>query len=118
MKRHTRTEQLRHIEAWRRSGLTKPHYCQQQHIAIHNVYSWLKNSKNNHENIATIALAFIPARRIAVENTQPDTVTLNLPNGCSISCLPAQLPGIIYLQDTLPTSLIASGEWCRPCHGD
>jgi hypothetical protein len=41
-----------------------------------------------------------------------------LPNGCSISCLPAQLPGIIYLQDTLPTSLIASGEWCRPCHGD
>jgi|GEM_PF-5728965 hypothetical protein len=33
---------------------------------------------------------FIPAGRVAVENTPADTVTvtINLPNGCSTICLP------------------------------
>ncbi len=37
-KRHPRTEQLRHIEAWQRSALSKPQYCQQYHIAVKSLY--------------------------------------------------------------------------------
>jgi len=38
IKRHTRTEQLQHIDAWKHSGLTKQDYCEQQGITISNFY--------------------------------------------------------------------------------
>nr|CDS57438.1 conserved hypothetical protein [Serratia symbiotica] len=42
-----------------------------------------------------IPAAFIPARRVMPGNNDVDTVTLNLPNECSVNCLPAQLPAVM-----------------------
>ncbi|XBS68926.1 hypothetical protein ABK905_20590 [Acerihabitans sp. KWT182] len=38
--------------------------------------------------------AFIPIRRLSADSSG-ETVTLNLPNGCSVSCLPAQLMNVM-----------------------
>ncbi|MZH99751.1 hypothetical protein F6X50_08600 [Dickeya dianthicola] len=54
-------------------------------------YYWLKH----HHDDATVPAAFISARRVMPGNNDADTVTLNLPNGCSVSCLPAQLPAVM-----------------------
>ncbi|AUH02156.1 hypothetical protein CWC46_21595 [Prodigiosinella confusarubida] len=52
-------------------------------------YYWLRHHRN--DATVTVPAAFIPARRVLPENNDADTVTLNLPNGCSVRCLPAQL---------------------------
>jgi hypothetical protein len=70
------------------------HYCEQQGITISNFYYWLKNFNNN-TNAAPSASPFIPARCISVDGNRAEAVTLNLPNGCSVSCLPAQLRGVM-----------------------
>ncbi|WP_420854113.1 IS66 family insertion sequence element accessory protein TnpA [Sodalis ligni] len=94
IKRHTRAEQQQHIDAWKLSGLTKQDYCEQQGITLSNFYYWMKNHNNNTDT-APAASAFIPARRISVDVNRPEAVTLNLPNGCSVSCLPAQLRSVM-----------------------
>ncbi|WP_255557048.1 hypothetical protein [Sodalis sp. dw_96] len=91
LKRHTRAEQLRHIEAWRRSGLTKSLYCQQHRIAPHNFYRWLKIRPMSSDVTSPAPGAFIPVQRRTPDAGRNDTVLFNLPNGCSVSCLPAQL---------------------------
>jgi hypothetical protein len=94
-KRHSRTEQLRHIEAWQRSGLSKPQYCRQHHIAIKSLYNWLRKHPLNDEATTVPAVsAFMPVRRMPAGDSR-ETVTLNLPNGCSVNCLPAQLLSIM-----------------------
>jgi len=94
IKRHTRTEQQQHIDAWQRSGLTKQHYCEQQGITISNFYYWLKNFNNN-TDAAPAASPFIPAQCISSGVNRTEAVTLNLPNGCSVSCLPTQLRSVM-----------------------
>ncbi len=93
-KRHSRTEQLRHIEAWQRSGLSKPQYCQQHHIAVKSLYTWLRKHPLDDDATTPAAGAFIPVRRMPAGDSS-ETVTLNLPNGCSVSCFPAQLMGVM-----------------------
>lgn len=92
--RHTRTEQQQYIDAWQRSELTKQQYCEQHGITLSNFYYWLK-THSNHSDRPLIAPVFISARRISVDENPADRVTLNLPNGCSVSCLPAQLRSVI-----------------------
>ncbi|WP_255557184.1 hypothetical protein [Sodalis sp. dw_96] len=95
LKRHTRAEQLRHIEAWRRSGLTKSLYCQQHRIAPHNFYRWLKIRPMSSDATAPALGAFIPVQRRTPDAGRSETVMLNLPNGCSVSCLPSQLMSVM-----------------------
>ena len=92
-KRYSLIERQQHIDAWQRSGLTKQEYCQQNTLATSAFYYWLKH--HNPDASTDLTPAFIPVRRVAVENNRADTVTLNLPNGDSISCLPAQLKGVM-----------------------
>jgi hypothetical protein len=81
LKWHTCTEQLRHIEAWQRSGLTKSLYCQQHRIALHNFYRWLKIRPMSGDVTAPAPSAFIPVRRMTPDAGRSETVMLNLPNG-------------------------------------
>lgn len=92
-KRYSHSERQQHIDAWQQSGLAKQHYCQQHDLNPATFYYWLKH----HHDDAAVAVhtAFIPARRVMPENHNADTVTLNLPNGCSVRCLPAQLPAVM-----------------------
>ncbi|WP_226860663.1 IS66 family insertion sequence element accessory protein TnpA [Dickeya dianthicola] len=94
IKRHTRIEQQQHIDAWQHSRLTKQHYCEQQGITLSNFYYWLKNVNNN-TDAAPASSPFIPARCISVDANHAEAVTLNLPNGCSVCCLPAQLRSVM-----------------------
>ncbi|WP_255556967.1 hypothetical protein [Sodalis sp. dw_96] len=88
-KRYSLSERQQHLDAWQCSGLTKQEYCRQHHITVSAFYYWIKHHKD--EVTATETTAFIPARRVVAENNNASAVTLNLPNGCSVSCLPAQL---------------------------
>lgn len=88
-KRYSLSERQQHLDAWQCSRLTKQEYCRQHHITVSTFYYWIKHHKG--EVTATETSAFIPARRVVAENNNAVAVTLNLPNGCSVSCLPAQL---------------------------
>ncbi|MCL2892959.1 IS66 family insertion sequence element accessory protein TnpA [Brenneria tiliae] len=92
-KRYSHRERQQHLDAWQQSGLTKQHYCRQHDLNPATFYYWLKH----HHDDATVAApaAFIPARRVMPGNNDADTVTLNLPNGCSVCCLPAQLRAVM-----------------------
>ncbi len=92
-KRYSLSERQQHLDAWQSSGLTKQEYCRQHHITVSAFYYWIKHHKG--EVTATETTAFIPARRVAAENNSTVTVTLNLPNGYSVSCLPTQLMAVM-----------------------
>jgi len=92
-KRYSLIERQQHLDAWQHSGLTQKGYCRQNNISLSAFYYWMKHSKDNAG--ATLTPAFIPARRVTVDNTHVQTVTLNLPNGCSVSCFPTQLVGVM-----------------------
>lgn len=92
-KRFSLIERQQHLDDWQRSGLTKQAYCRQHAITISVFYYWIKHIKN--EGTTTVSPAFIPARRVVAENNSAAAVTLNLPNGCSIRCLPAQLRSVM-----------------------
>nr|WP_054878177.1 hypothetical protein [Yersinia similis] len=73
--------------------MSKKQYCQQHDVNQATFYYWLKH----HQDDTTVAIppAFIPARRVIPDNNGTEAVTLNLPNGCSVSCLPAQLRAVM-----------------------
>ncbi|WP_406626450.1 IS66 family insertion sequence element accessory protein TnpA [Pectobacterium cacticida] len=90
-KRYSHRERQQHLDAWQQSGLTKQQYCQQHDLNTATFYYWLKQ----HHDDAAVPAAFIPAHRVMPGNYNADTVTLNLPNGSSVSCLPAQLRAVM-----------------------
>ncbi|WP_438272311.1 IS66 family insertion sequence element accessory protein TnpA [Serratia fonticola] len=87
--RYSRNERQLHLDAWQQSRLSKKHYCRLHDLNITTFYYWLKH--NQDDATVTVPSAFIPAQRVLPENNDADTVTLNLPNGCSVRCLPVQL---------------------------
>ena len=91
--RYSHSERQRHLDAWQQSGLSKKQYCRQPDVSQATFYYWLKHHKED----VTVAVpsAFIPARRVMPDNNGSETVTLNLPNGCSVRCLPTQLRAVM-----------------------
>lgn len=92
IKRYSLSQRQQHLDTWQHSGLTKQEYCRQHAITVSAFYYWIKH---NNDTTTAVAPAFIPARRSVSENGSAVAVTLNLPNGCSVSCLPAQLMGVM-----------------------
>ncbi|MFE8045458.1 IS66 family insertion sequence element accessory protein TnpA [Brenneria goodwinii] len=99
-KRYSHRERQQHLDAWQQSGLTKQHYCRQHDLNPATFYYLLKH----HHDDATVTApaAFIPARRVMPGNT----VTLNLPNGCSV-CYPRHTS----------TAAAPSRRYCSVRHG-
>ncbi|MFC0228467.1 IS66 family insertion sequence element accessory protein TnpA [Serratia aquatilis] len=83
-KRYSHSERQQHLDAWQQSGLTEQHYCRQHDLNPATFYYWLKHHRD--DATVTVPAAFIPARRVIPRNNDADTVTLNLPNGCSVRC--------------------------------
>ena len=92
-KQYSHSERQQHLDSWQQSGLSKQHYCQQHNINVSTFYYWLKHRRN--DAAIPVPSAFIPARRIISETDETNSVVLNLPNGCSVRCLPAQLPVVM-----------------------
>ena len=91
--RYSPSERQQHIDAGQQSGLSKKHYCRLHDLNIATFYYWLKHQQV--DATVTVPSAFIPAQRVTSENNDTDTVTLNLPNGCSVRCLPVQLRAVM-----------------------
>jgi len=91
--RYSHSERRQHLDAWQQSGLSKKHYCRLHDVNIVTFYYWLKHHQD--DAAVNVPSAFIPARRVVPENNDADTVTLNLPNGCSVRCLPVQLRAVM-----------------------
>ena len=91
--RYSRSERQQHLDAWQQSGMSKKHYCRLHNLNIATFYYWLKHQQV--DATVTVPSAFIPAQRVTSENNDTDTVTLNLPNGCSVRCLPVQLRAVM-----------------------
>ncbi|WP_237734082.1 IS66 family insertion sequence element accessory protein TnpA [Serratia fonticola] len=91
--RYSRSERLQHLDAWQQSGMSKKHYCRLHNLNIATFYYWLEHQQD--DTTVTVPSAFIPAQRVLPENNDADTVTLNLPNGCSVRCLPVQLRAVM-----------------------
>lgn len=86
--------QLQHIQAWLLSGLSKQEYCLQQNLTLSTFYYWL--NKNNFESSKiNISPDGVITRREEIAKDDPNTITLHLPNGCSVSCYPGQLTSIM-----------------------
>ncbi|MDR7937704.1 IS66 family insertion sequence element accessory protein TnpB [Salmonella enterica subsp. enterica serovar Gatineau] len=81
-----------HVRAWRDSGLTSRQYALKHNINpgyFKNWSSMFPDSKNQ-PSPAIIPVRVTPAPSCCVE-----IVTLHLPGGCHISCLPAQLADVL-----------------------
>lgn len=93
--RYPLTVQLNHIQAWLLSGLSKQEYCVQEKLTLSTFYYWLNKNKFAAEK-ADIG----PDGRLdggnGLTRDDPNTVTLHLPNGCSVSCYPGQLTTIMH----------------------
>lgn len=93
-KRYPLTVQLQHIQAWLLSGLSKQDYCVQQKLTLSTFYYWL--NKNKFDAVkGGLGPDCAPALRLKIEQDDPNTVTLHLPNGCAVSCYPGQLNTIM-----------------------
>ena len=92
-KQYSHSERQQHLHAWQQSGLSKKHYCQQHDLNPATFYYWLKHHRD--DDAVTVPAAFIPVRRVMPGNNDADMVTLNLPTGCSVRCLPAQLRAVM-----------------------
>ena len=92
-KRYSHTERQHHLDAWQQSGMSKKHYCRLHDLNPATFYYWLKHPQD--DTTITVPSAFIPARRVVPENNASEAVTLNLPNGCSVRCLPVQLRAVM-----------------------
>ncbi|NDL63591.1 hypothetical protein GRH90_12640 [Enterobacteriales bacterium SAP-6] len=74
--------------------MSKQEYCMQEKLTLSTFYYWL--NKNNFEaSQSNVGLDGKPARRTEVARDDPNTVTLHLPNGCSVSCYPGQLTTVM-----------------------
>ncbi|CRG51164.1 IS66 family insertion sequence element accessory protein TnpA [Yersinia wautersii] len=87
--RYSRSERQHHIDAWQQSGMSKQYYCQLHDLNPATFNYWLK-----HPTVAVPA-TFIPAQRVVPENNDANTVTLNLPKGCSVRCQLVQLRAVM-----------------------
>jgi len=92
-KQYSHSERQQHLETWQQSGLSKKQYCLLHDLNPATFYYWLKH--HCEETAVASPSAFIPVRRVEPENNNTATVTLNLINGCSVTCLPAQLPAVM-----------------------
>ncbi|WP_413739753.1 IS66 family insertion sequence element accessory protein TnpA [Sodalis sp. RH14] len=88
--RYPLTVQLHHIQAWLLSGLSKQDYCAREKLTLSTFYYWLNKNKFDAEKSNIGA-----AGRTELLRDDPNTVTLHLPNGCSVSCYPGQLATIM-----------------------
>ncbi|HHQ6537691.1 TPA: hypothetical protein ACSTJY_003066 [Serratia fonticola] len=67
----------------------KKHYFRLHNLNPVTFYCWLEHQQGG--TTVTVPSAFIPTRQVVSENSDADSVILNLLSGCSVRCLPAQL---------------------------
>ncbi|MGK0603586.1 IS66 family insertion sequence element accessory protein TnpA [unidentified bacterial endosymbiont] len=81
-----------HIRAWRDSGLTSRQYALHHNINPGYFKNWpsMFPDINNQPDSAVI-----PVRVTPEPSAINAAVTLHLPGGCRIDCLPAQLPDVL-----------------------
>ncbi|ENO0459144.1 IS66 family insertion sequence element accessory protein TnpB [Salmonella enterica] len=95
MTSHTTTQKIQHVHNWRASGLTRLQYCRLHGLSSLSFHEWL--SLPDDGATSTEAPVLLPVCiQPSPEPAPPDSlITLHLPGGCRIDCLPAQLPDVL-----------------------
>ncbi|MFG1135849.1 IS66 family insertion sequence element accessory protein TnpA [Salmonella enterica] len=92
---HTTTQKIQHVHDWRASGLTRLQYCRLHGLSSHAFHEWLHLPDDGvpvTENPVLLPVCIQPSSAIPPTD---NPVTLHLPGGCRIDCLPAQLPDVL-----------------------
>ncbi|ABX20824.1 IS66 family insertion sequence element accessory protein TnpB [Salmonella enterica] len=92
---HTTTQKAQHVRDWRASGLTRLQYCRLHGLSSHAFHKWLRlpdDGVSVTDNPVLLPVCILPSP----EPAPPDSlITLHLPGGYRIDCLPAQLPDVL-----------------------
>ncbi|EAY5893464.1 IS66 family insertion sequence element accessory protein TnpB [Salmonella enterica] len=92
---HTTTQKIQHVHNWRASGLTRLQYCRLHGLSSLAFHEWLRLPDDG------VSVAEEPVLLPVYIQPSPDPapasgiITLHLPGGCRIDCLPAQLPDVL-----------------------
>ncbi|EAM8587488.1 IS66 family insertion sequence element accessory protein TnpB [Salmonella enterica] len=95
MTSHTTTQKIHHVRDWRASGLTRLQYCRLHGLSSLSFHEWL--SLPDDGATSTEAPVLLPVCIQPSPETAPvgGVITLHLPGGYHIDCLPAQLPDVL-----------------------
>lgn len=92
---HTTSQKIQHIHDWRTSGLTRLQYCRLHGLSSHAFHEWLRLPDDG----ASVAEKPVLLPVCIQPSTEPvpagGIITLHLPGGWRIDCLPAQLPDVL-----------------------
>lgn len=92
---YTTTQKIHHVRDWRASGLTRLQYCRLHGLSSLNFHEWLSlpdEDTTSTETPVLLPVCIHPSPEPAPPN---NLITLHLPGGCRIDCLPAQLSGVL-----------------------
>ncbi|EDV9709074.1 IS66 family insertion sequence element accessory protein TnpB [Salmonella enterica] len=92
---YTTTQKIQHVHNWRASGLTRLQYCRFHGLSSHAFHEWL--SLPDEGTPAAEAPALLPVCIQPPPDPAPvgGAISLHLPGGCRIDCLPAQLSDVL-----------------------
>ncbi|EOX8514081.1 IS66 family insertion sequence element accessory protein TnpA [Salmonella enterica] len=92
---HTTTQKIQHVHDWRVSGRTRLQYCRLHCLSSHAFHEWLRLPDDG------VSVAEYSVLLPVCIQPSPDPapvggiITLHLPGGCRIDCLPAQLSDVL-----------------------
>ncbi|MNN93303.1 hypothetical protein D3C81_2117200 [compost metagenome] len=78
-----------HVDAWRRSGLTRRQYALQHNIPFNRFRNWIQRTPTS-----ATGTDLIPVRVVCPKHSEA-TVMLHLPGGIQLSCALATLAEVI-----------------------
>lgn len=91
---HTTTQKIQHVHDWRASGLTRLQYCRLHGLSSHAFHEWLRLPDDG-ASVAEYPVLLPVCIQPSPEPADSGVITLHLPGGWRIDCLPAQLPDVL-----------------------
>ncbi|EDH0696630.1 transposase [Salmonella enterica subsp. salamae] len=91
----TTAQKIQHVRDWRTSGLTRLQYCRLHGLSSHAFHEWLRlpdEGVSVNEAPVLLPVCIQPSPEAAPTS---GVITLHLPGGWRIDCLPAQLTDVL-----------------------
>lgn len=91
----TTAQKIQHVRDWRASGLTRLQYCRLHGLSSHAFHEWLRlpdEGVSVNEAPVLLPVCIQPSPETAPVG---GVITLHLPGGWRIDCLPAQLTDVL-----------------------
>ncbi|EBM3802257.1 IS66 family insertion sequence element accessory protein TnpB [Salmonella enterica] len=92
---HSHTQKIQHVHNWRSSGLTRLQYCRLHGLSSRDFHEWLRLPDDGVPVTETPALLPVCIQPPPAPSPASGVITLYLPGGYRIDCLPAQLTDVL-----------------------